>query len=206
MTSIFNTTETAFGKASRIMNFLNNLEDNEVVYIAIGKPTPWTSKYGLGVSDLNPPTPLKSQEVLPEPIIYVRAKAGPAVKKLACDSAEPFDNVATATAEVLVEQSFYDREYQYLNIDSLYKEDKTFRIPPQYVYITGTIKGVDYQTDTWRASALFTNLILEEGVPNKKAIYTPDEVKGGVLNQITFNTPVCREEAKTHTFEYLINL
>ena len=206
MTSIFNTVETASGKANRIINFLSNLNNKQDVYIALGKPTPWTTKFGLNVSDINPPTPSLLQDTLPEPIVYVKAKAGPAVKKIAFDSLEPIFNVAAATAEVLVEQSFNDTEYQYLDYDSLFFEDGSYRILPQFLYITGRIAGENYTEDSWRASALFTNLKLAEGVAENKNIYLPEEVTGGIINQITFNTPVLREDSKSHTFEYLINL
>lgn len=206
MTSIFNTSETALGKAKRIINFLDNLLDKEVIYIGIGKPTPWTNKYGLNVSDINPPIPTPEETTLPEPILYVRAKAGAAIKKLGCDTLEPVDNVSSTNTEILVEQSFNDINYQYLVYDNLLNEDGSFRLIPQYVYITGKINGTAYTDSSWRASGLFTNLVLEDNsIPNKE-VYRPDEVKSAILNQITFNTPVLREDNKTHTFEYLVNL
>lgn len=206
MTTIFNTVETASGKANRIVNFLNGLLDKEVIYIGLGKPTPWTTKFGFNVSDINPPIPTKSQDFLPEPIIYVRAKAGPAVKKVACDELDPIENVAAATAEILVEQSMFDTEYQYIDFDSMFFEDGSFRILPQFVYVKGEIAGDIYTANSWRASGLFSKLVLEEGVIPGQQIYTPNQVKSAVLNQVTFNSPVLREESKTHSFEYLINL
>ena len=213
MTTIFNTIETASGKAYRILNFLDGLEETitnnnteKVIYVGIGKPTPWTNRFGLNVSDINPPTPLKSATILPEPIVYVRGVAGPAIKKRACDSLEPLENVATATAERLVEQSMSDLEYQYLDLDSILFEDKTFRILPEFVYIRAQVRGEDYLENSWRSSGLYTSLILEEGVLPNKELYLPSEVKGGVLTQLTYNSPVFREDSKTHTFEYLVNL
>lgn len=213
MTTIFNTIETASGKAYRIMNFLDGLQNNprasstqKVVYIAIGKPTPWTNTFGLNVSDINPPRPFKSTTEIPEPIVYVRALAGPAIRKRACDDLEPLDNIAATSSERLVEQSMSDLEYQYLELDNIFLEDGTFRILPEYVYIKGEIRSEDYTEDSWRASGLYTGLILEDGVLSNKELYLPSEIKGGILSQVTYSSPILREESKTHTFEYLVNL
>ena len=71
MASIFNTIEVNTGRVARIINFLNTAED---FFIAIGKPTPWDSSFGLNVSDINPPSPnINATEIL-DPIIYKRIR------------------------------------------------------------------------------------------------------------------------------------
>jgi hypothetical protein len=205
MASIFNTVEVNTGKTARILNFLNSADD---FFIAIGKPTPWDNSWGLNVSDANPPSPTVDRVSIVEPIIYKRVKigsgAGAASKNTTCGDFN--GNEDSLSSVVLVQQTITQKNYTIFTAEEIVNSDGTFARNPEFIYVSGSIFGEDYTAETWRASALYTKLFFKEGVPNNLQIYTPDQVKGGLLQHLTFNTPVEREDEKEHKFEYLINV
>lgn len=205
MASIFNTVEVTTGKTARILNFLNSADD---FFIAIGKNTPWDSSWGVNVSDTNPPSPSVERTSIVEPIIYKRIEigsgAGAASRNTKCE--DIVSNEETLSSVILTQQTLTQQNYTLYSKEELINEDGTFAKNPEFIYVSGEILGIEYQADSWRTSALYTKLFFEEGVPNNLLIYTPDQVKGGLLQHLTFNTPVEREDGKRHKFEYLINV
>lgn len=205
MASIFNTVEVNTGKTARILNFLDSADD---FFIAIGKSTPWDSSWGLNISDTNPPTPSVERTAIVEPIIYKRieigASAGAASRNTKCEdivaNEEPLSSI------ILTQQTLVQQNYTIYSTEELVNSDGSFAKSPEFIYVSGEILGIEYTTDSWRASALYTKLFLKEGVPDNLLIYTPDQVNGGLLQHLTFNTPVEREDEKRHKFEYLINV
>ena len=202
MASIVNTTEVNTGKVVRILNFVESADD---FYVAIGKSTAWDGSFGLNVSDINPPVPPVDATTLPDPIIYKKVDvAGPASRITLCQDFN--ENTETLSSIILVQQTLTQQNYAVFDPNDIVNEDGSFNKEPEFVYITVDILGTDYAVDEWRSSALFTKLFLEDGVPEGAAIYQPNQVKGGLLHHLTYNTPVEREDDKIHKFEYLINL
>lgn len=212
MASIFNTVEVSTGRVARIFNFLDSAED---FFVAIGKPTPWDSSFGLNISDINPPTPpITATEIL-EPIIYKRIRLSTAGSsefqaKAASVSAACSDfqsNETNLSAQVLVQETLAQQNYTLYNKEELVDPNTGLFIRnPEFVYVSGNIIGEDYTTDEWRASALYTKLFFAPGVNTNLELYTPQQVTGGLLHHLTYNTPVERQDGKIHKFEYLINV
>ena len=202
MASIFNTIEVNTGRVARILNFVASSDD---FYVALGKPTSWDSSFGLNVNDANPPEPTVDAVSLPEPIIYKRVSiAAPASRTVLCQ--EFNSNVETLSSIILVQQSLTEQNYALFDPLDVVNSDGSFAKEPELVYVSVDILGTDYTTEEWRASALFTKLFLEDGVTEGLSTYQPNQVKGGLLHHLTFNTPVERTDDKVHKFEYLINV
>lgn len=213
MASIFNTATTISGRVARILNFVNSGTD---FFVGIGKPTPWDASFGVNVSDINPPLPLATTLTLPEPIIYKRVKCvAPASTVSICFNADSPINITNCSntnfnidqnAEVLVKESFTEQNYILHDPNTIVNTGNSFNILPEFVYVQAEILGEDYAVDGWRASALYTKLYLADGVPDNLEIYSPNQVTGGLIQQITYNTLVEREDSKIHRLEYIINV
>lgn len=212
MASIFNTVEVNTGRVARIINFLSSSTD---FFIAIGKSTPWDNSFGVNVSDINPPSPAPSETQIIEPIIYkrIRLSAGgdpnfqakAASRSAACSDFQL--NEEELSSQVLVQETLTQQNYSLYTVDDLIDPvTGQFIRNPEFVYVSGQIIGEDYNADQWRASALYTKLFLAPGVNSNLEIYTPNQVTGGLLHHLTYNTPVEREDGKIHKFEYLINV
>jgi len=202
MASIFNTIEVNTGRVARVLNFVASSDD---FYVAIGKSTDWDSSFGLNVNDANPPEPTVESTSIPEPIIYKKVEvAAPASRTVLCQ--EFNSNVETLSSIILVQQSLTEQNYALFDPAEVVNEDGSFAKEPELVYVKVDILGTDYAADEWRASALFTKLFLEDGVTKGLSVYQPNQVKGGLLHHLTFNTPVERTDDKVHKFEYLINV
>ncbi len=215
MASIFNTITTISGRVTRILNFLESSDD---FYVAIGKPTPWDASFGSGVSELNPPSPEPSSIVLPEPILYKKVCCvAAATRSRFCET--PVDNTnlggnaalcpddgLLADSTVLIQESFTDQNFTYYSADQIQIINGQYTVFPEVIYVKGQIQGEDYTEDGWRASALFTQLILADGVQTGLDVYQPSQVISGIIQQMTYNTVVERDDGKNHRFEYLINV
>ena len=212
MASIFNTVEVNTGRVARIFNFLDSADD---FFIALGKPTPWDSSFGLNISDINPPTPPITATQILDPIVYKRIRlstagssdfqAKAASVSAACSNFQSNEN--NLSAQVLVQETLAQQNYTLYNKEELIDQTTGLFIRnPEFVYISGVILGEDYTADEWRASALYTKLFFADGVDDNLEIYTPSQVTGGLLHHLTYNTPVERQDGKTHKFEYLINV
>ena len=210
MASIFNTIEVITGRTARILNFLESADE---FYIAIGKDTPWDGSFGLNISDINPPEPPIDATMILDPIIYKKLDIGTpgstaVVKAASINSqcSEITSNEEVVSAVVLVQQTIAQQNYTLFDAADIVNDDGTFSKNPDFVYVSGEILGTDYTASNWRSSALYTKLFLEDGVPTGQIIYTPNQVKGGLLHHLTYNTPVERQDDKRHKFEYLITV
>lgn len=213
MASIFNTSTTISGKVSRILNFVESGKD---FYVGIGKPTPWDTSFGTNVSEVNPPSPTNKTLMLPEPIMYKKVKCvAPASRVATCTSFSEERNKRVCqdtsfntplNSEVLIKESFAERNYILYDPDEITIKGNTFNIFPEFVYIQAEISGEEYLADGWRCSGLFTKLFLSENTTPNQEIYLPNQVEGGLIQQITYNTFIERDDSKQHRFEYLINL
>lgn len=202
MASIFNTVEVNTGRVARVLNFVESSDD---FYVALGKPTDWDGSFGLNINDSNPPEPPVDAVTLPEPIVYKKVEvAAPASRTVLCQ--EFNTNVDALSSIILVQQSLTEQNYAIFDPSEVVNPDGSFAKEPELVYIKVDILGTDYAADEWRASALFTKLFLEDGVPTGQTLYQPSQVKGGLLHHLTYNTPVERTDDKIHKFEYLINV
>lgn len=212
MTTIFNTSNSNAGRVARILNFVSQGTE---FYVAIGKPTPWDSSFGQGVTDINPPTPSESSLTLPEPILYKKVKCvAPATKSLIC--IDPLQATSTqfcdidfnvpANSEVLVQESAIEQSYTIIDPSTIQIINGEYNITPELIYVQAEILGSEYNTVGWRSSALFTELFLEDGIAQGLDSYLPSQVTGGILQKLTYNTLVERQTTKTHRFEYLINV
>lgn len=212
MTSIFNTVEVNTGRVARILNFLKSADD---FFIAIGKSTPWDASFGLNISDTNPPTPSVNTTQILDPIVYKRIRlstagssdfqAKAASRSAACSDFQ--NNQDNLSAQVLVQETLAQQNYTLYNQEELVDPiTGAFIKNPEFVYISGVILGEDYTANQWRASALYTKLFFAPGVNDQLEIYTPNQVVGGLLHHLTYNTPVDRQDGKIHKFEYLINV
>jgi hypothetical protein len=209
MTSIFNTSEVITGRVNRIINFLNSSSE---FFIAIGKPTPWDNSFGLSISDINPPFPNEDEKEIIEPIIYKRIQIGvgsnsiasAASNKLQCSDFN--NNIDILGSTVLVNQSPATQNFTFYSLQDLINNNGQYKNYPEFIYIQGEISDTDYTTNDWRVSALYTKLFFNTGVPTNLSIYTPSQVKGGLLHYLTYNTPVLRQSGKAHNFEYIINV
>jgi len=209
MTSIFNTIEVNTGRVARIINFL---ESSSEFFVAIGKSTPWETSYGLNITDTNPPFPLENQKEIVEPILYKRIEIGvggtsiiaPATTQTHCSD---FDiNTEVLSSNVLVQESTAQKNFRFFTLEELKNQQGEIIKNPEFVYVQTEIKDTEYTQSSWRSSALYTKLFLKENVPSNLTLYTPDQVKGGLLHHLTYNTPVFRQLNKTHKFEYIINV
>jgi hypothetical protein len=209
MTTIFNTVEVSTGRVNRIINFLQSSPE---FFIAIGKSTPWDSSYGLNISDTNPPFPLESAKQILEPIIYKRIRIGVGSTNIISAAANRAQclqntNIPLLSSTSLVEQSPATENFTFFALEDLLNNEGTDYINnPEFIYIQGEITDLDYTTDSWRSSALYTKLFFNTGVPTNLNIYTPDQVKSGLLHHLTYNSPVLRQPGKIHSFEYIINV
>ena len=212
MATIFNTSTTISGRITRILNFLESGTD---FYIGLGKVTPWDASFGLGVSDLNPPSPTPSTIVLPEPIIYKKVCCvSAAARTRICEAAVVETGSSTnlcpdtgiADSNILIEESYTDQNFTYYAAEEITVVNGQYTVFPEFVYVKGQIESEDYTEIGWRASALFTQLILADGVPSGQNIYQSNQVIGGIIQQMTYNTLVERQDGKSHRFEYLINV
>lgn len=209
MTTIFNTVEVTTGRVNRIINFLNSSPE---FFIAIGKSTPWDNSFGLNISDTNPPFPNASSTEILEPIIYKRIQIGvgstsvisAASNKAHCSDYNNNQDILTST--VLVNQSPANQNFTFYSLQDLINNDGQYKYNPEFVYIQGEISDLDYSTDNWRCSALFTKLFLNANVPTNLNVYNASQVKGGLLHHLTYNSPVLRQSGKIHSFEYIINV
>ena len=204
MSSIFNTVNTVNGRVERILNFLNSAEE---FYVGLGKHSPWNSTYGENISDINPPFPGESLLFIPEPIIYKRIDlAAPATRASVClDELEnDFEINSSANPKILHQESFAEKNFIFHDKAQIKQVEGNYNVLPELIYLQTTIKSTDYLKSGWRASALFTKLYLNEEVPLEQDLYTPDQVKTGLIHQITFNSFIPREVDKDHRFEYLI--
>jgi hypothetical protein len=209
MTTIFNTVEVSTGRVNRIINFLQSSPE---FFIAIGKNTPWDSSYGFNISDTNPPFPLENSKEILEPIIYKRIRIGVGSTNIisaASNKAQCLqnDNTSILSSTNLVEQSPATENFTFYALEDLINSQGDAYINnPEFIYIQGEITDLDYNSTNWRCSALYTKLFLNTGVPTNLNIYTPDQVKGGFLHHLTYNSPVLRQPGKIHSFEYIINV
>ncbi len=212
MASIFNTVEVNTGRVARIINFLDSAED---FFIAIGRPNPWDSSFGLNVSDINPPSPSINATQIIDPIIYKRIRlstggqsefqAKAASRSAACSDFQ--QNEDPLSSQILVQETLTQQNYTLYTVDDIVDPvTGEFTRNPEFVYVSGQILGEDYEADEWRASALYTKLFFADGVNTNLDIYTPNQVVGGLLHHLTYNTPVERQDGKIHKFEYLINV
>lgn len=216
MATVFNTVKPITGRVARILNFLETSGD---FYIGLGKPTPWGSSYGQGVSDLNPPIPANNLANIPEPIIYKRVQCVAPATRLSvcindtdpnttCPNGDPirFDLNAENNPQVLIQESFNEQSYRLYDPADIQPINGKYLITPEIIYAQGSILGTDYNTVGWRVSALFTQLFLADGVPEGQEIYFPQQVAGGLIQQVTYNTLIERQSNKTHRFEYIITV
>lgn len=212
MATIFNTITTTSGRVTRILNFL---ESGTNFYVGIGKATPWDASFGSGVSDLNPPSPTPGTIILPEPIVYKKVCCvAAAARTRFCDapvsSTGPSQNLCPDTAledsNILIEESYTDQNFTYYAANEITIVNGQYNVFPEFVYVKGQIEGEEYIEDGWRASALFTQLVLADGVPTGQDIYQPNQVVSGIIQQMTYNTFVERQDGKSHRFEYIINV
>jgi hypothetical protein len=208
MSTIFNTIEVTTGRVARIINFL---ESSPEFFIAIGKSTPWNQTYGLNINDNNPPFPLDSQLEILEPILYKRIKIGVGADSVASaasmqNQCQENTNDEVLSSVNLIEQSAAQNNLTFFSLQDL-KNNQDNRIhKPEFIYIQGEILDTDYTNDSWRCSALYTKLFLQPNVPTTLELYTPQQVKGGLLHHVTYNSPVLRQVGKTHKFEYIITV
>lgn len=208
MASIINTVQTNAGRVQRIVNYLKSVQD---FYIAIGKNTPWDNSFGINVSDINPPFPTETATTILEPIVYKKIemasggvlKIGASFNNYICGN-EITPNLNTIDSKVILQQSEVQKDYYLIPVEEIENEDGTYNTYPNFVYISGSIFDTDYTESSWRVSALFTKLFLKEGVNNNKILYSPNEVKGGILHHLTYGSPIERQQNKEHKFEYLI--
>lgn len=209
MASIFNTVEVNTGRVNRIINFLQSSSE---FFIAIGKPTPWDSTFGLNISDTNPPFPLQTEKEIIDPIIYKRIQIGVgsnSIVSAAADQAHCSDfnnNNLILSNNVLINQSPATQNFTFFALQDLIDSDGNYVYNPEFVYIQGEISDLDYNADSWRCSALFTKLFFKAGVPNNLSTYTADQITNGNLHHLTYNTPVLRQSGKIHNFEYIIHV
>lgn len=209
MASVFNTIEVNTGRVARIVNFLSSSSE---FFIAIGKSTPWEGSFGLNITDQNPPVPTINTTQLLEPILYKRIKIGitgtsivsAASKQSHCSDYN--SNQQALSSITLVEQSIAEQNFNFYAVEDIVNNDGSFSKNPEFIYIQATILDTEYVEDSWRACALYTKLFLNDGVSNNLPVYTPSQVKGGLLHHITYNTPVLRQTGKNHKFEYIINV
>lgn len=209
MTSIFNTMEVNTGRVNRIINFL---ESSPEFFIAIGKSTPWDNTFGLNISDANPPTPLERTKEILEPILYKRIQIGVGANSVAsaassnqqCSDFNNNSQILSSTS--LIQQSPATQNFTFYALEDLTNSEGDYIYNPEFIYIQGEINDLDYDVDSWRCSALYTKLFLNTNIPTNLNIYTPSQVKGGLLHYITYNTPVLRQSGKAHNFEYIINV
>jgi len=202
MASIFNTVEVNTGRVARVLNFVASSNN---FYVALGKSTSWDGSFGLNVNDINPPKPLVDATTLPEPILYKKVEiAAPASRTVLCQ--EFNTNTNSLSSIILVQQSLTEQNYAIFDPSEVVNPDGSFAKEPELVYVKVDILGTDYNASEWRASALFTKLFLQDGVTEGLSIYQPNQVKGGLLHHLTYNTPVERKDDKVHQFEYLINV
>ena len=212
MATIFNTITTISGRITRILNFMESGTD---FYVGIGKPTPWDASFGSGVSDLNPPSPTPDTLLLPEPIIYKKVCCvAAAAQSRFCDQpiveTGPPQNLCPDTgiedSDILIEESYTDQNFTYYAPEEITVVNGQYTVFPEFVYVKGQIEGADYSELGWRASALFTQLTLADGVTEGLPLYTANQVTGGIIQQMTYNTFVERQDGKAHRFEYIINV
>lgn len=199
--SIFNTANISSGTTNRIITFLKNTTN---YFVAIGKPTSWSSKDGIGISDINPPIPRQEITNIPEIIVYKRVtKIIPALLNKACYDVDFDANLNTD--KVITQENLGNNSYSLIPVEKLYESDGyTLRVFPTHLYISTKVDNTDYTENSFRAIGFYTNLTFNSGVANNKLIYKPSEVKHGYLNWASYSTPVERLDRKVHNIEFLI--
>lgn len=209
MPTVFHTAHPVSSKIAKIVNFVNNGLN---FYVGIGKATEWDNSYGNSVTDENPPLPSSTTVELIEPIIYKRVKCvAPATVNRTGFIYNKVCETLTNTNEllnnnILIKESEFEKTLNLYSVEDIKFIEGQYNIVPDYIYIQAEIEPSEYREESWRCSALFTNLILKEGVSSSLDIYTPDQVEQGYIEQITFNSPVFQVPNKLHRFEYLISL
>lgn len=209
MTTIFNTVEVNTGRVARIINFLQSSSE---FFIAIGRNTPWDNSFGLNISDTNPPTPLNSEKGILDPIIYKRIQIGVGANSIAAAASTQAqcsdynNNTPILSSTNLIQQSTATQNLTFYALEDLVNNEGQHLRNPEFIYISGEILDTEYNTETWRVSGLYTKLFLNVGVSTNLQIYTPSQVKGGLLHHLTYSSPVYRQSGKKHKFEYIITV
>ncbi len=200
MTDIFNTENLLVGRVGRLLAFLEYANN---FYIAIGKSSPWTNDYGVGINDNNPPKPNINLSNIPETIIYKKVETViPAVASNTCADI----NLDSKDFEVLAEGSLVQKTYNFIKPDKIYYSNGELRAYPTHLYISTKVEYTDYDTSSFRAIGFYTSIDLKQGVDRNKLIVLPNEVNKGLIHWASYSTPVERIEGKTHHIEFMMQL
>lgn len=184
MADIINQKLTLDAQTAKLVAFINCTNNH---FISISKDSPW-------VDDTNPPIPLNTISFIENVIIYKRVSVVKLAKEVDCPTSK----------DIKCESKWY-RTYSIEDIsDSV---TGSYYIHPTHVYVAALIRDTDYPSNSFRVTALHTNLTFKEGVANNKRIYTSNEVdRQGVVQWVAYSTPLEKIQGKAHKIEFLIKL
>ena len=200
MALIFNNSTTPNGRVAKILDFIARKDD---FYFAIGRETPWGPADGLNIDDLNPPVPTGDEVTFENPIIYKKAdEAVPIITGTTCLDLDL--SVTPTNGQTLINTST-ERGLIYVPEADITLTDGNYFPKPNAVYVACSITETDYTAAEFRSAAFFSSLNLETGITVGLDIYQPNEVASGVLDWISFHSPVPRDSNKTHTIGLIIS-
>lgn len=200
MALTFNIAITPNGRVAKILDFIARKDE---FYFAIGRETPWGPGDGLNIDDLNPPAPTGQETSFENAIIYKKAEiAVPVIKGTTCLDLQL--NTAPTNGLVLVNTSS-EQGLIYVPEENITLTDGDYFPKPNAVYVATSVDETDYTAAAFRTSAFFSSIQLETAITEGLSIYQPTEVANGVLDWISFHSPVPRDSNKTHTIGLIIS-
>lgn len=200
MTAIFNISSTPNGRVAKILDFIAR-KDN--FYIAIGRESPWGPQDGLNIDDLNPPIPTGDEILFDNPIIYKKVDiVTPVIIGKTCLD---IDLNSTSVNGTIVANTSAEKGLVFTPEQNIVLTDGDYLPKPNAVFISASFMETDYTAAGFRSAAFFSSIQLDNGITEGLTIYQPNEVVNGVLDWITFNTPVLRDSNKEHKIELIIN-
>lgn len=200
MSSIFNIAITPNGRVAKILDFIARKDE---FYFAIGRETPWGPGDGLNIDDLNPPVPTGNETVFENAIIYKKAEiAVPVIKGTTCLDLDL--DTAPTNGLVLVNTST-EQGLIYVEENDIVLTDGNYFPKPNAVYVATSVEETDYAAAAFRTSGFFSSIQLETAITEGLDIYQPNEVASGVLDWVSFHSPIPRDSNKTHTIGLIIS-
>ena len=183
MTDIINYTLTNQGKSSRVLEFIRG---NSNYFHVIGKSTSWTD-------DTKPPTPSPELRDILEPILYKRVTIIRPARIVQCPDND----------DILCNGNWF-RTYR---LEDILIDNRYFEVFPTHVYLQTIIRSNEYTANNFRVTGIVTNLTVKTGIPSNRQLYLPSEVSSpGLLQWVSYSTPIPRVTGKSHKLEFFLEL
>lgn len=190
---IFNKVITSTGKVDRLLRFIQ--ESN--IFFGFGQSTPWTTNWGAGISDINPPEPSEENRTIPNPFIYKKALQAIPVVPSGCGKI-PFANCSEVEAN--------GKKWTTVDIEANPVE-LLYILKPKHVYLKVELQPVEFTEGSFRSMGLFKGLTLKDSAPEDEVAYRSTDVEDpGILYWVSYGSPIYKQPSKVSEFEIIISL